>query len=142
MGQLFFTGHGCCLYVPSLGQNQPPPPADDDYFRIRGMEEGRRRQPPPDDVSPACWNLFKIFWRCFTSAVSVALVVWLFVACFSFFHSSRRDSVSCLHKETRLLSLNHCHTFTCFRANLSVCFMLCKRATHFSTPSVSNCNKS
>uniref|UniRef100_A0ACD6A6D5 Uncharacterized protein n=1 Tax=Avena sativa TaxID=4498 RepID=A0ACD6A6D5_AVESA len=92
MGRFIYGGR-VCFYMPSSSDNSQPPSPDphrplllgdapDEQVllrRIRALEEGVhvRREPPPN---AAAWKYFKICCRCFMVVVSIALIVWIFLA--------------------------------------------------------------
>ncbi|XP_044985514.1 uncharacterized protein LOC123452857 [Hordeum vulgare subsp. vulgare] len=85
MGYWFFGGHGG-FYIPSFdgslpraaGPHRPLLYSTPYEEQIRRMEEGvRLRQRPAPN--PTAWKYFKIFARCFTVAMSIAMMAWIFV---------------------------------------------------------------
>ncbi|CAM0955258.1 unnamed protein product [Alopecurus aequalis] len=81
MGSFFYGGR-FCFYMPSSSDNsQQPRSADalDKHTLLRGMEEGVDVRPEPPPNNTAAWRYFKIFCRCFTAAMSIALIVYIFV---------------------------------------------------------------
>uniref|UniRef100_A0ACD5WCI5 Uncharacterized protein n=1 Tax=Avena sativa TaxID=4498 RepID=A0ACD5WCI5_AVESA len=93
MGRFIYGGR-VCFYMPCSSDDSQPRSADrhwpllstdlpDEQLllrRIRALEEGLHVRPQPPPPNAAAWKYFKIICRCFMAALSISLMVGIFVA--------------------------------------------------------------
>uniref|UniRef100_A0ACD5XDH4 Uncharacterized protein n=1 Tax=Avena sativa TaxID=4498 RepID=A0ACD5XDH4_AVESA len=94
MGRFIYGGR-VCFYMPSSSDDSQPRSADphrrplllrdalDEQLllrRIRALEEGLHVRPQPPPPNAAAWKYLKIICRCFLAALSISLMVGIFVA--------------------------------------------------------------